>query len=298
MPSASWSWKSRRCFPAGCGSSLPADCCTSFMRLRGEPVPSAIQWRSIAVASLCMFVATYAALFWAEQYVASGMTSVIEATLPIITVMLEVFVFRQQQFRWSAPTAVALGSAVSRYCCTAAATGPGRLALHGDSRSRRGLVSRCRADPHPAAPPVCGPDGRRTDVARGRGPAGASASPASCILASLLAARSVGASIPDCRRLADCLHRLSSGCWHACRRPGSPATPMSIRWSPLHSAISWPGSHSPHGCCSPPCWSWRASSCCSREHPWQGRRFLHRPGGQRNGNTERVARRDPPGAAG
>ena len=79
------------------------------MRLRGEPVPSAIQWRSIAVASLCMFVATYAALFWAEQYVASGMTSVIEATLPIITVMLEVFVFRQQQFRWSTATAVALG---------------------------------------------------------------------------------------------------------------------------------------------------------------------------------------------
>ena len=79
------------------------------MRLRGEPVPSAIQWRSIAVASLCMFVATYAALFWAEQYVASGMTSVIEATLPIITVTLEVFVFRQQQFRWSAMTALALG---------------------------------------------------------------------------------------------------------------------------------------------------------------------------------------------
>lgn len=80
-----------------------------FMRLRGEPIPSAVQWRSIAIASLCMFVLTYSALFWAEQYLASGLTSVIEATLPIITVGLEVFAFRQQQFRWRTAAAVALG---------------------------------------------------------------------------------------------------------------------------------------------------------------------------------------------
>jgi drug/metabolite transporter (DMT)-like permease len=80
-----------------------------FMRLRGEAIPSAVQWRGIALASLCMFVVTYAALFWAEQYVASGITSVIEATLPITTVTLEVFVFRKQQFRWRTAVAVALG---------------------------------------------------------------------------------------------------------------------------------------------------------------------------------------------
>lgn len=80
-----------------------------FMRLRGEPLPSAVQWRSISLASLCMFVVTYAALFWAEQYVASGITSVIEATLPITTVTLEVFVFRQQPFRWRTAAAVGLG---------------------------------------------------------------------------------------------------------------------------------------------------------------------------------------------
>lgn len=79
------------------------------MRQRGEPAPSAVQWRSISLASLCMFVVTYGALFWAEQYVPSGITSVIEATLPIITVTLEVFVFRQQTFHWRAAAAVALG---------------------------------------------------------------------------------------------------------------------------------------------------------------------------------------------
>jgi drug/metabolite transporter (DMT)-like permease len=80
-----------------------------FMRLRGHPSPSAKEWRSIATIALCMFVATYGALFWAEQYVPSGITAVIEATLPITTVALEVFVFRQQPFRWRTLAAVALG---------------------------------------------------------------------------------------------------------------------------------------------------------------------------------------------
>ncbi len=80
-----------------------------FMRARGQPSPSSRQWGSIALVALCMFVATYAALFWAEQYVPSGVTSVIEATLPITTVTLEVLVFRQQPFRWRTATAVLLG---------------------------------------------------------------------------------------------------------------------------------------------------------------------------------------------
>jgi drug/metabolite transporter (DMT)-like permease len=80
-----------------------------FMRLRGRPGPSATQWRSIAVTAVCMFVATYGALFWAEQYVPSGITSVIEATLPLMTIAFEVFIFRQQPFRWRMLAAVALG---------------------------------------------------------------------------------------------------------------------------------------------------------------------------------------------
>ena len=80
-----------------------------FMRLRGQPSPTATEWRSIALTSLCMFVATYAALFWAEQYVPSGITSVIEATLPITSITLEVFVFRQQRFHWRMGASVLLG---------------------------------------------------------------------------------------------------------------------------------------------------------------------------------------------
>jgi drug/metabolite transporter (DMT)-like permease len=80
-----------------------------FMRVGGQPSPSAAQWRSIAVIALCMFVATYGALFWAEQYVPSGITAVIEATLPITTIALEVFILRQQPFSWRLAAAVALG---------------------------------------------------------------------------------------------------------------------------------------------------------------------------------------------
>src|SRR5436305_10460689 len=50
-----------------------------FMRLRGAARPSMIEWRNAAIISLCMFVLTYGPLFWAEQYVSSSITSVIEA---------------------------------------------------------------------------------------------------------------------------------------------------------------------------------------------------------------------------
>lgn len=81
----------------------------AVMRLRGQPRPSGAQWRSLAIMALLMFVATYGALFWAEQYVPSGITSVFEATLPIITITLEVFIFRQQPWHWRMLAAVLLG---------------------------------------------------------------------------------------------------------------------------------------------------------------------------------------------
>src|SRR6185312_1098050 len=83
----------------------------SFLRLRGQPAPSALQWRSIAVIAVCMFVVTYGALFWGEQYVPSGVTAVLEATLPLVAMILEVFVFRHQPFRWRMLVAVVLGVA-------------------------------------------------------------------------------------------------------------------------------------------------------------------------------------------
>jgi drug/metabolite transporter (DMT)-like permease len=81
----------------------------AFMRLRGEARLSLIEWRNTAVIGLCMFVLTYGPLFWAEQYVSSSITSVIEASLPITTITLEVFVFRTQRMQWRALAGVLLG---------------------------------------------------------------------------------------------------------------------------------------------------------------------------------------------
>ncbi len=81
----------------------------AFMRLRGARHPAPIQWRNLAILALLMFVAEYGPLFWAEKYVPSGIASVLEATLPLITIALEMFVFRQERFRWSLLAATLLG---------------------------------------------------------------------------------------------------------------------------------------------------------------------------------------------
>src|ERR1700722_15757129 len=80
-----------------------------FMRFRGRPNPTASQWRSLALIGLLMFVAEYGPLFWAEKYVPSGIASVLEATLPLITMALEVWVVRRQRFHWPLAAAILLG---------------------------------------------------------------------------------------------------------------------------------------------------------------------------------------------
>jgi drug/metabolite transporter (DMT)-like permease len=82
-----------------------------FMRWRGEPRPSLREWRNLALIGLLMFTLTYGALFWGEQYVSSGMTAVIEASLPITMITLEVLVFRTQPFQWRTVSGVAIGFA-------------------------------------------------------------------------------------------------------------------------------------------------------------------------------------------
>ncbi len=82
-----------------------------FMRLRGNEKPTAIQWRNLAVMGLLMFVAEYGPLFWAEKYVPSGVVSVLAATLPIITLVLEMIVLRQQQMRPMVVAATLVGFA-------------------------------------------------------------------------------------------------------------------------------------------------------------------------------------------
>jgi drug/metabolite transporter (DMT)-like permease len=80
-----------------------------FMRLRAQPGPTKTQWRSLTILGLLLFVVEYGPLFWAEKYVPSGIASVLEATLPLITMILETLVFRRHRFHWRLLAAVLLG---------------------------------------------------------------------------------------------------------------------------------------------------------------------------------------------
>jgi len=96
-------------FAAGTRFFLAGVVLFGFMRFRGRPNPTASQWRSLALIGLLMFVAEYGPLFWAEKYVPSGIASVLEATLPLITMALETWVFRRHRFHWPLLASILLG---------------------------------------------------------------------------------------------------------------------------------------------------------------------------------------------
>src|ERR1700675_3258634 len=98
-------------FAAGTRFFLAGTLLYAVMRLCGRPRPVGKEWGSLVYIGSLMFVVTYGAVCWAEQYVPSGFTSVLEATLPLITIALEVFVFRQQRFRWSLLIPIVVGFA-------------------------------------------------------------------------------------------------------------------------------------------------------------------------------------------
>lgn len=95
-------------FAAGCRFFVAGVLLYGFMRVKGQPRPRAKQWRSLALMGLLMFVVEYGALFWAEKYVPSGVTSVLEAMIPLITIVLEMVVFRQP-LQWRLLGATLLG---------------------------------------------------------------------------------------------------------------------------------------------------------------------------------------------
>lgn len=80
-----------------------------FTRLRGHAGPTAKQWLNLLLLGVLMFVAEYGPLFWAEKYVPSVIASILEATLPIFTLVIEVLILRQQPFRRSVAASTLVG---------------------------------------------------------------------------------------------------------------------------------------------------------------------------------------------
>jgi drug/metabolite transporter (DMT)-like permease len=79
--------------------------------VRGETKPTRLQWRNLAVVGSLMFVVEYAPLFWAEKFVPSGVVSVLAATIPILTMIAEALLLRQERMRPMMAAATLLGFA-------------------------------------------------------------------------------------------------------------------------------------------------------------------------------------------
>ncbi|MFT4112695.1 EamA family transporter [Silvibacterium sp.] len=69
------------------------------------------EWRNVALLGLVLFVGDYACLFWAEQRIASGIASVIAATIPVWIFAGEVFILRTQRLAAWPMVGIALGFA-------------------------------------------------------------------------------------------------------------------------------------------------------------------------------------------
>jgi drug/metabolite transporter (DMT)-like permease len=82
-----------------------------WSKARGGRNPTALEWRNLAILGALLFLIPYSGLFWAEKTVPSGIASVLVATIPISTALLQVFVLRKERFRWSLLASLCLGFA-------------------------------------------------------------------------------------------------------------------------------------------------------------------------------------------
>jgi drug/metabolite transporter (DMT)-like permease len=80
-----------------------------WSRARGVPAPSRLEWRNLATLGVLMFLLAYGGLFWAEKTIPSGVASVLVATIPVWTALLEIFVLKKETFRWSLVAALVMG---------------------------------------------------------------------------------------------------------------------------------------------------------------------------------------------
>jgi len=98
-------------FAAGVRFAIAGTGLYLWSRVRGRPRPSAREWRHLAILAALLFLAAYSGLFWAEKTLPSGVASVLVATVPVWTAVLEIVVFRRRRFRWALAAALAAGLA-------------------------------------------------------------------------------------------------------------------------------------------------------------------------------------------
>jgi len=83
----------------------------AWVAARGEPMPNRREWRSIVTLALLIFVFDYGLVFWAEQFVPSGLTAVMLATIPAFMALSEIVFLRTQRMTLRLALALLVGLA-------------------------------------------------------------------------------------------------------------------------------------------------------------------------------------------
>jgi len=76
---------------------------------RRERLPTLRQWVSISLLSIFFFLLDYGLIFWAEQRVASGVTAVVMATIPVFIALLEIVFLRARKLTFRLAFALLMG---------------------------------------------------------------------------------------------------------------------------------------------------------------------------------------------
>jgi drug/metabolite transporter (DMT)-like permease len=96
-------------FAAGIRFFLAGAALYGWARARGEAKPAGVEWRNLAFQAALLFLIAYSGVFWAEKTLPSGIVSVLVATIPISTALLQIFVLRKESFRWTLAVSIVLG---------------------------------------------------------------------------------------------------------------------------------------------------------------------------------------------
>jgi drug/metabolite transporter (DMT)-like permease len=76
---------------AGLRWTLAGAALAAVLPLLGQRLPPSSTWRPLALTGFLMVVVSYGAIVWAQQYVASGLTSVLVASVPFWSMVVEAF---------------------------------------------------------------------------------------------------------------------------------------------------------------------------------------------------------------
>jgi drug/metabolite transporter (DMT)-like permease len=83
----------------------------AWMLARGARAPSAREWRSAFLVATLIFLSNYGLVFWAETRIPSGVTAVMQATIPAFMALAEIVLLGTRHFSWRLGAGLAIGLA-------------------------------------------------------------------------------------------------------------------------------------------------------------------------------------------